>query len=482
MPNKFLFLLFIPASILSQSMNYYFGNLHAHTGFSDGNRDSMATLVNTPAKSFAYARLSQDFDFLGISEHNHYSTVHNPGFKRPRYAEGLAMADSMNEDGKFLCLYGLEYGVSSTNNGHVIIYGFNQLLGWESNVGGITGPNYDLYNAKSDYGSLFDKIKKNPGAFAYLAHPYWTDFCTDGTDSSALAFAKYNAGFDSAIVGIPLRSGNAFSTFSNYSDYVPTEYFNYYKKMLHNGYHLGMGYDHDNHYTNFGRSNGGRLVLMMPSLTRANLYDALQQMHFYGSDDSNAKLKFELNGAMMGSSVNSDQFPAISVVHDDPDGELADTIRIWKGWRTSSAWAYTVQTITSANSASYYDTQVQKGQEYYYFCDVRQKDGQWMVSSPVWYTGSATLGLSIGQGWDCRIFPQPASGEVNLIFDRPANRKITVMDATGNLLFCCQSAGMQEKLRLEMMPEGLYFVEVEEGMLKSRYKLIISPKLGAGDH
>lgn len=50
-------------SVNSQTLNYYYGNLHAHTGYSDGNKDAATTGVSTPSASYAYAKLSQNFDF-----------------------------------------------------------------------------------------------------------------------------------------------------------------------------------------------------------------------------------------------------------------------------------------------------------------------------------------------------------------------------------------------------------------------------------
>lgn len=463
MPKCLLILLFCFETIAAQQYNYYFGNLHAHTSFSDGNRDSVQASIYGPGASYAYAKNSQDFDFLGISEHNHYSTARNPGFKRPRYAEGLKLADSLNEEGKFLCLYGMEYGVSSTNNGHVIIYGFDQHIGWESNVGGMIGPNYDLYNGRSDYAALFTKIARRSNAFAYLAHPYWTDFTTDGTDSSAIVYAPHNASFDSAIVAVPLRSGNAFSTFNNYGDYSPLNYFNYFKKMLNQGYHIGIGYDHDNHYSNFGRSNGGRLVALMPSLTRQNLYTAMQQMHFYGSDDANAQLDFKLNNAIMGSVLeNENAYPLITVLHSDPDGEQADTIRIWKGFKGSSAWAYTVQTVVGQNATSYYDQSIAPEKEYYYFIELRQKDGHWMVSSPIWYKSSNVVGIKNEVGRESiQIVFDSFSKQLLLLNPLEKNANIEVLNLSAVVLL--QEKFQNEKMswNLSEFPQGIYLVKLQ---------------------
>src|SRR5690349_6872505 len=82
----------------SQPYNYYFGNLHAHTGLSDGSKDSLNSGVSKPDGAYLYAKLSQDFDFLVISEHNHYSANNNPGFKRPSYQVGLNMANAANQE------------------------------------------------------------------------------------------------------------------------------------------------------------------------------------------------------------------------------------------------------------------------------------------------------------------------------------------------------------------------------------------------
>ncbi len=457
---KFVLLLFsfFTISVSSQTYNYYFGNLHAHTAFSDGNKDSAASGVGRPDGSYAYAKLSQNFDFLGISEHNHYSAIRSPGFKLPRYQAGLNMADAANQDGTFLSLFGMEYGISSGNNGHVIIYGFNQLIGWETDIVGQAGNNYDIYNPKTDYDALFKKIKNNPNAFAYLAHPYWTDFTTNGNDTTAIAFYKYNATYDSAIVGLPLRSGNAFSTSNDYGDYSTSDYFNYYKKMLYIGYHLGIGYDHDNHYTNFGRSNGGRLVIVAPSLTRANLYTAMQKMNFYGSDDSNAKVEFTMNGNIMGSIVSGNYYPTFNVVHNDLDGEQADTIRIWRGNKNSGGlWAQIVKTTLKNNTTTYTDKSLISGTEYYYFADIKQADGQWIVTSPIWYTASTDVSIKNNTNEiQFNYFPNPVSKQLSISVADIYKYTISISDVSGREIYSSHHSEKAVSIDLSNFAKGIY--------------------------
>lgn len=477
MKRYYPILLFVAFSCsgFSQTYNYYFGNLHAHTGFSDGNKDSLISGIARPDASYAYAKLSNQFDFLGISEHNHYSANRNPGFKKPLYQTGLNMADEANEEGNFLALFGMEYGVSSKYNGHLIIYGFNQLIGWETSVPGVTGNNYDIYNAKTDYDGIFKKIKNNPSSFAYLAHPDFSDFTTDGTHATALANAPYNATYDSAIVGMPLRSGLANSTSTGYSDYSKGNYFNYYKKMLYQGYHLGIGYDHDNHYSNFGRSNGGRLVVLASSLTRADLYSAMKQMHFYGSDDMNAKIDFNMNGHIMGSILNGSLFPTFSVIHNDPDGELADTIKIWKGYKNSgSLWAWVAHLTTENNTSMFTDTNIEPEREYYYFAEIRQKDGQWIVTSPIWYTATGVVSVQDHQpAFSFSYFPNPVSRQLHISMPSCDDYFLSITDISGRLLLTKQFSDRQLLMDIATLPPGLYGLNIKNKKTSVSKRLIV---------
>lgn len=463
------------SGLFAQAYNYYFGNLHAHTAFSDGNKDSVNSGVGRPDGSYAYAKLSNDFDFLGISEHNHYSSNHNPGFKQPLYQTGISMANAANQDGSFVALFGMEYGVSSQYNGHVLIYGFNQLLGWETSAPGVTGNNYDIFNAKTDYDGVFKKVKNNANSFAYLAHPDFSDYTTDGTYATALSNKPYNAAYDSAIVGMPLRSGLATSAMTNYSDYSIGNYFNYFKKLLYLGYHLGIGYDHDNHYTNFGRSNGGRLVVLAPSLSRSDLFNAMKQMHFYGSDDPNAKIDFNMNGFIMGSIISGSVYPTFNVLHNDPDGEQADTIKIWKGYKNSGGlWAWIAHISNKSNTAIFTDYTILPGVEYYYFAEIRQADGQWIMTSPIWYT--ATTEVSVNektQGIKFNCFPNPVSKKLNISMALSDHYFISLQDVSGRTVLEKDVSEKEITMDLSGIQPGIYSLIVKNKATTTTRKLVV---------
>lgn len=442
-----------------QSLNYYFGNLHAHSGYSDGNKDSVSTGVSKPSGDYAFAKASLHFDFLGISEHNHFSATHNPGMKLANYAPGLAQAAAANQPGTFLALYGMEYGVI-TNGGHVIIYGFNQLIGWEAG-------NYDIFNSQYDYVSLFSKVKNNPNAFCYLAHPGNSDF-------GNLANIAYDAAADSAIVGVPFRSGVAFSTFTDYSDYPTGNYFSYYKKMLALGYHLGMGYDHDNHYLTFGRNNAGRLVILAPALTIPDLYYAMQHMHFYGSDDWNAKIDLKIGNSIMGDSLSGTTAPVINVVHNDDDAELADSIMLWSGNPGSNINPVIITKTKGLNTLSYTDNVISNSETRYYFAEIVQADGQRIITSPIWYTKRPPIGIKEEKNsFSFVMFPNPGKHNINISTGLQADYKVEIFDVSGKKVYSGKFSNPNISVSVKDLEKGYYSIKVSTDTFSKTRSLVI---------
>src|SRR5688572_17140594 len=80
--------------------NHYYGNLHAHSSYSDGNADASTSGHTTPFQNYVYANGSLHFDFLGISEHNHSQA----GMQKVNYKKGLRQADSATVNGQFVAL------------------------------------------------------------------------------------------------------------------------------------------------------------------------------------------------------------------------------------------------------------------------------------------------------------------------------------------------------------------------------------------
>lgn len=369
-----------------QSYNYYYGNLHSHTAYSDGNQDSSTTLINSPGKSFAYAKSSYHMDFLGIAEHNHFSSSNNPGMHVADYSKGLTQADTANNDGSFVAMYGMEWGTISAG-GHVVIYEIPDLIGWETlSAPEPVGPNYTVYCYKTDYSRLWKVIDSAayPKAFATLAHPQSGDY------NDLLGTLSYSTQADSAITGIAIRSGSATSSTTTYTDAAPTLYETRFKQALAKGYHLGPTMDQDNHYTNFGRNNKIRTVVLAASLTRDNIIDAYRNMRFYASDDWNAQVSFTVNSYYMGSQITTYQNSSISVSLTDPDAESTSKIEIYYGVPGSGTTATLLTSNTNNNTLSYtHPTTI--NDQYYYYAKITQADGDIIWTSPVWIIRSDYL-------------------------------------------------------------------------------------------
>ncbi len=379
---------FITMPAFSQ-YNFYFGNIHSHSSYSDGNKDSTSSGYYYPGDDYRYVKGSYHMDFLGISEHNHYSSNNNPGMHVDDYSRGLYQADTANNDGTFVCMYGIEYGVIS-NGGHVVVYGIPGLIGWESGSGGWGSTNnYDIYNSKLDYAGLWSIVNSYPNSFATLAHPQSLDYT-----NLAGAATIYSASADSAIVGAAIRNGLANSTTTNYTDPTPaTSYEWNFIALLAKGYHLGPTLDQDNHYSTFGRVNKMRTVVLAANLKRDSIIAGYRAMRFYATEDWNTQVTFTVNGNYMGSDFTTTSNSSIFVSVTDPDvpgvpGDAVDSIKIYYGQPGSNINATVLNYTTGSTTLNFTHTTIATN-SYYYFARIRQVDGDIIWTAPVWVYRSA---------------------------------------------------------------------------------------------
>ena len=353
------------SNVTAGPLNFYFGNLHAHSSYSDGNKDN--TLL-VPADDYAFAKNSLCFDFLGLSEHNHLAAGMHLADWQPGRTQAATATTST-----FVGMYGMEWGVIS-GGGHVIVYGVDSLIGWDPGE-------YQILVPKSVYkgsGGLFDIINRHGNnALATLAHP-------NSTDYNDLLNGTYDLAADDAIAGSAVESGPAFSTNITYSDPgTSMSYLSYYKNMLSKGYHLGPTIDHDNHNLTFGRTTRSRLVVMAPSLTENSLLDGMRKMRFYASQDCSAKITFTVNSESIGSIVTKVGAPAISLgsITTNP----VTNVNVMYGV-PGSGTAATILTSSTSGSFSFTDNGLANLSQRYYYLDITESDGARIVTAPIWYT------------------------------------------------------------------------------------------------
>ena len=361
------------SNVTAGPLNFYFGNMHAHSSYSDGNADNTALI---PADDYAFAKNSLCFDFLGLSEHNHVAAGMHLADWQPGRTQAATATTST-----FVGMYGMEWGVIS-GGGHVIVYGMDSLVGWDPG-------NYQILVPKSVYkgnGGLFDIINRHGNnALAYLAHP-------NSTDYNDLLNGTYDLQADNAVVGSAVESGPAFSTNITYSNPATSmSYLSYYKNMLSKGYHLGPTIDHDNHNLTFGRTTKSRLVVMAPSLTEYGLLDAMRKMRFYASQDCNAKITYRINSEEMGSIVTKAGAPVITL--GSVTSNTVTSVNIMYGVPGSGTAATILTTITNG-SFSFTDNGLANLSQRYYYLDITESDGSRIVTSPIWYTRNDAASFS----------------------------------------------------------------------------------------
>ena len=369
--------------------NYYFGTLHSHSDYSDGNADNPGF---TPAQDYAYAKNSLCMDYLGISEHNHFSSPNQPGNQINNYHQGSLQANNFTStNSNFLAMYGMEWGVIS-GGGHVVVYGdgMDNLFGWESGSGTWgTADNYDVFVPKSVYtGStgLFKTVNDNiaTNTFATLAHPNLTDF-------NNIAGIAYDASADSAIVGAAVESGPAFSTNTTYTNPgTSLSYLYYYQLLLSRGFHLGPTIDHDNHNTTFGRTTTSRTAIVAPLLTKTAIVSAMRNMNFYATQDCDTKVDFTINTKIIGSII-SDRFgPNIYVSLTDATTAVSSAvIRIMYGAPGSGVTAVKIDSAIGSTLAFTDNNLVDMATGYYYL-DITNGTSR-IITSPIWYTRNDAL-------------------------------------------------------------------------------------------
>ena len=346
----------------------YFGNLHSHSDYSDGDMDNVCNGAGSPTCCYAIGAGATNFNFMGISDHNHNE---GPVMTPALFASGVSEAATYNAGNPaFAALYGTEWGTISTG-GHVAFYGINQLVGWN------TG-NYNVYIAKGDYNSLFNLIASTTGAFATLCHPNSTDF-------NNILNTAYNATYDNAVVGCAVKNGPYNSTNTTYSDPAASSTVAYWNSLLGKGYHLGPTMDLDNHNSNtMGKTSQERTVVLAPSLSPANVMEAMLNMRFYATEDYNLNLTYNINGIFpLGSIVTQTINPTINVTATDGNSETISQIRIYYGVPGSNA---SPTVLTSAAAASLTYTHSFASGTYYYYAEITQADGQKAYTSPIWYT------------------------------------------------------------------------------------------------
>ncbi|UCH35914.1 MAG: CehA/McbA family metallohydrolase [Armatimonadota bacterium] len=303
--------------IVANPYVYCWGDLHAHTSYSDG--------VLTPRDAYTHARDVSRLDFFAVTDHGE-------ALGAEEMADVIAQAEAVNEDGKFVALYGVE---------------------WTKGIGHINyfmEPDHNLSLALPGFWRQVSEM----GALAHLNHPGINNF-------NNLA---YDADADAAIFGVETRNENEELA---------------YIGLLNNGWHLSPTGCQDKHDATWGEGPHWTVALAR-SRTRAGILEALASRRVYSSYDRNMRLALSIDDRDMGSRLSgpaTDYTVTVSV--NDPDTQDA----------TSLIQVYLYGKVAreiDADAATYTGTAglaLEPGR-HYVFVKVTQADGDKAWSAPIW--------------------------------------------------------------------------------------------------
>jgi len=231
------------------NFNCYYGNMHSHSGVSDGE--------GTPDEVMNWAKFVEEIDFYIMTDHS--EQIFGDEFDLIKQN-----TDFYTENGKFVAMRGFEW--SHPLNGHICIY--------------LTDDYTAAYNALW-INFIYDWIDER-NALAQFNHP--------GREDGVFNDLKFEAYVDDNMFAI--ETGNK-STGNN-----DGEFLSYYSDALDNGWHVAPSSNQDNHSLSL---TSHRTVFVGEELSQAGLIDAMYSRRLYSSDDPDIKVFFKSGDNWMGS-------------------------------------------------------------------------------------------------------------------------------------------------------------------------------------
>ncbi len=306
------------------------GDIHAHTSYSDG--------AWYPEEAYRFARDTAKLDFFAVTDHEWVTT-------ESEFADIKAQADSFDEPGRFVALWGVERTNGST--GHMCYY--------------MTDTN-QMPNGLDD----FYRAIGAGGILGHFNHP-WPNKAGQSWRNDFQGF-RYAPEADRSMAMVELRN---------------REEEDCYIAMLNNGWHVGAAGDEDKHDATWGQGKTWTVALARER-TRPAILEALWARRTYTAADRNLMLDFTLDGEDMGAQVSrpvgSYEF---AVMASDPDADD----RIEKIDLFLDGHIAKTSTAPAGESIGQWSDKLKLGNgRHYCFVRVTQTGGKVSWSSPVWLT------------------------------------------------------------------------------------------------
>jgi hypothetical protein len=241
--------------------NLYFGDLHAHTGYSDGASGT------TPWDAFP-AAIAAGADFMALTEHYSTSNAYEAWtMDLAEWADLKAAAAHFTSDA-FVAMPAYEFYLVA-HTGEINTFGIPDLPPKQEFLG-------------PDRLALYQEWIARQGGVGQFNHP--TYVTKDFKD-----YVGWTAARDAAMGLIEV-----------YNDVVTEAS---YIEALDAGWHVMPSANSDTHDADWISGQDMRAVLLAAHLTPADLYAAMRAQRGYATLDKNLSIRFSVNGGVMGSTL-----------------------------------------------------------------------------------------------------------------------------------------------------------------------------------
>jgi len=309
----------------AEEYNLYFGNLHAHTAYSDG--------IGTPEEAFKLMKESKAGDFGAITDHSKHLTGNITNWEITK-----------NLQDKY------------TDKNFVAIAGCEILLGYET--GEMCTYNIENLVHKMDVPDFYDWLIKNENSISQFNHPkaypnQFYDFAgrTSARNKHVKLIEYSNADWDKV-------------------------YLESYIQALNAGWKVAPSANSDTHKGKWLVGCDNRTVVLAKSLTRENIFDAIRNRRVYATEDKKLRISYTINGVVMGQYLYSPSSLQFNINVSSPTGNNIVKIELFGDGKIRETKTY------SSTSASWSFTLPPT--YYYYFVKVTMKDGKTAVTAPIW--------------------------------------------------------------------------------------------------
>lgn len=337
--------------------NLYFGQLHAHTGVSDG--------VGSVEEAFNYASQVDNLDFFAVTDHS--DSFHNAGLGdigtdgagiSSDWAAGKQAALSVTDD-SFVGIFGFEMTWEDGKRlGHLSTF---NTPGWQ------TRDQEAFESVPAALENYYRALSSVPGSVSQFNHP-------DDRHGDFEQFSHYSPEYDSVISLLEIAGEDGVVDCK------------YYDLALENGWHVAPTNNQNNHAGSWGDASDARTVVLAKELTEAGLYNAMKERRVYATQDCDLAIYYELNGAVMGSIIPKSEKAAISVFLSDPTDTVIGTVEVVTdgGVVVAREWVDSPKRMLNLPVLGGYG---------YYYLRVTQPDGDVAVTAPVWMDGYDDMGI-----------------------------------------------------------------------------------------